>query len=73
MRFGDSYSGPPYGLLVGGAVFLVLAVAGVCTGKLWGRGGVTYRAEEPKSFWSGVAVCCLVGVFLILDYFAHVN
>jgi hypothetical protein len=64
---------PPYGLLVFGAFLLVLAVAGTCTGKLWGRGGPVYRAEKPTQFWWATALYYFggvgfVGYFLYMAY-----
>lgn len=65
----DSYSGPPYGLLIFGLFSLFLAVAGACTGQAWARfGRVVYRAKEPKQFWGLIAMYCL-GALCFIGYF----
>lgn len=65
----DSDLKPPYGLLVFGVFLLVLAIAGTCTGKLWGRGGSVSRAEKPTEFWWAVALYYLIGVGFV-GYFS---
>ncbi len=55
----------PHGLLIGGGLFLFLAVVGAFTGEALGRGGTVYRDAEPKKFWLLVVIEGLAGVFLI--------
>jgi len=62
---------PPYGFLIFGLFFLVLAVAGTRTGEAWARfGRVFYRDEEPKQFWWLIASHYLVGLGFI-GYFLY--
>lgn len=56
---------PPDIFGVIGFLFFVAAVGSVLTGKAPSRGGVIYRAKNPKSFWLGVAVYSLSAVFFI--------
>jgi hypothetical protein len=66
----SSHLRPPYGLLIFGVFILVLAVAGTCTGTLWGRGGPVYRAEKPTQFLWGIALYYLLGVGFV-GYFLY--
>jgi len=54
---------PEYSLFLIGAVFILLALASVYFGACPGRGGCTYRAKNPKSFWIGVSLYFLFGVY----------
>jgi len=56
---------------IAGVVFLLLAIGSVWTGKAPGRGGVTYRAKDPESFWFGVAVFFLFGALFIWFFLTH--
>ena len=65
----DSYSGPPYGLLVFGVFLLFIAVVGTYTGKAWARfGQQVHRAKQPKEFWWVIAMQYLGGVGFIGYY-----
>lgn len=70
----DSYSRPPYGLLLFGIFSFFMAVLGTCTGVTGARyGGWVYRAKEPKQFWRLVAMyylggVCFIGYFLYKVY-----
>ena len=67
------WDGPtPYGLLISGVFFLLLAGAATLTGEALARGGVVYRTEEPKEFWWVIAIECLGGVGLI-GYFLYLT
>jgi hypothetical protein len=70
MRFGHSYSGSPYGLLIFGCILLLLAVVGAYRGQIRERSHVFYYAKEPKQFWLSVAIHFLGGIFLIA-YFIY--
>ena len=65
----DSIARTPYGLLMFGIFWLVLAVNGTCTAEAWARfGRIVYRAKEPKQFRQLVAAQYLGGVFFIGYY-----
>src|SRR5689334_5576050 len=46
----------PYGLLAFGVFWVLRSVAGTLTGEACTRGGMVYRAEEPKEFWLLIAM-----------------
>jgi hypothetical protein len=61
---------PRVALMVG-IIFLLWAVLGMRTGKMFSRRGMpTTRSEDPKMFWLLVAVSFLVGVSSI-GYYLH--
>jgi hypothetical protein len=65
----DSIARTPYGLLMCGIFFLVLAVNGTCTGEAWARfGRIVCRAKEPKEFRRLVVVQYLGGASFIGYY-----
>lgn len=53
------------GWLIGGGLFLFLAIVGALTGEALSRGGMIYRNEEPKEFWWVIAIECIGGFILI--------
>lgn len=54
----------PYRFL--GFLFLIVAAFSMCAGKTFTRGqGLVSRAEEPKTFWSLVALWFLAGIVFI--------
>ena len=61
---------PPdiYGVL--GLVFLFLGVFSMWTGKAPSRGGMVYRAKEPKTFWFIIVVDYLAAVGFIGKFYA---
>ena len=62
----------PDGLWAFGVFLFLLAIAGTLTGEAWARGGVVYRAEEPKEFWFLIAMDCVCGCVLI-GYFLYMT
>jgi hypothetical protein len=54
---------PEYRSFLLGAIFILVALGSVFFGACPGRGGCAYRDKEPKSFWFGVAIYFLAGVF----------
>jgi hypothetical protein len=60
-------------LLLIGIGFILLAVISVCTGVALGRGGPTYRAKDPKTFWWIVLIYFLGGVYFIGDFLSKLN
>jgi hypothetical protein len=56
---------PPDIFGIVGAIFFLLGVGSVWTGKCPGRGFVTCRTKEPKSFWFGVVIYFLGAAFFI--------
>jgi hypothetical protein len=61
----------PRVLLVVGVVFSLWGVLGMLSGKMFSRRGtLTTRSEDPKMFWSLVAVTILIGVSSI-GYYLH--
>ena len=51
-----------YNLFIIGAGFLLLALGSAYFGVCPGKGGRTYRDQEPKSFWFSVAIYLLAGI-----------
>jgi hypothetical protein len=57
-----------------GILMLGIAVAGTCTGKLPGRfGDVSYRAKNPKQYWSALAGYYLGGIGFIAYYLYKIH
>jgi hypothetical protein len=62
----DAWHKPwPLGVLLFGLLMVILAVIGSFTGRLYGRGSCTVRAEAPFTFWLTLVVQTLCGFFLI--------
>jgi hypothetical protein len=59
---------PEYSSFLIGAVFILLALFSAYFGVCPGRGGCTYRAKDPKSFWFGVSIYLLGGVFFWIRF-----
>ena len=55
----------PLGVLLFGLVMLLLAVIGTFTGTAYGKGSRAYRATEPITYWTLLAVQYFGGAFLI--------
>jgi len=51
-----------------GAVFILLALGSAYFGVCPGKGCLTYRSKEPKSFWFGVAVYFLGGILFWIRF-----
>jgi hypothetical protein len=63
----------PYLFLALGGVALSAGAIWTCTGKAWIRfHGWVYHAQEPKRFWSEVAMDFLIGVVFI-GLFLHLT
>jgi len=61
---------PRVALMVG-IIFLLWAVLGMRTGKMFSRrGSPTTRTDDPNMFWLLVAVSFVVGISLI-GYYLH--
>jgi len=57
-----------------GILMFVMAVGGTCAGKLPGRfGDVSYRAKDPKQYWSALAGYYLGGIGFIGYYLYAVH
>jgi hypothetical protein len=63
----------PYRLLLIGIAFILLAVISAFAGACPTRGGVAYRAKDPKTFWWCIAIYVLAGVCFIGDFLSKVN
>ena len=59
----------PLGLLFFGLLMLVLAVIGTFTGRAYGKGYRTDRAEEPFTYWLTLVIEYVGGAFLIWYWF----
>lgn len=62
----DSRGKPwPFGVLLFALYFLVIAMIGTFTGKIYGKGGTTDRAKEPSRYWVGLLIHYLCAAFMI--------
>jgi hypothetical protein len=62
----DGWNKPwPFGVLLFGLLMLLLAVIGTFTGTAYGKGSRAYRATEPGTYWTLLAVQYLSGAFFI--------
>jgi hypothetical protein len=59
---------PEYRSFLIGTGFFLLALLSAYFGVCPGRGGRIYRAKEPKSFWFGVSIYFLGGVFFWIRF-----
>jgi hypothetical protein len=59
---------PEYRFFLIGVAFFLLALLSVYFGVCPGRGGSAYRAKDPKSFWFGVSIYFLAGVFFWMRF-----
>ena len=58
-----------YLLLIVGIVCVSLAIAGIYTGKTWGRWGeAVSRANDPWSFWILIVGYYLLGIYGIARF-----
>jgi len=65
----DALLNPRFPYLMIGIAFLAAAVVFTCTGKAYGRFGVSAsRAEGPTQFWWSIAIYYLAGVIFIGIY-----
>lgn len=56
-----------------GAAFILLSLGSVYFGVCPGRGGRAYRSKEPKTFWFGVLIYFLAGVFFWIRVIYRAN
>ena len=65
----DALLNPKFPYLMIGVVSLAAAVVFTCTGKAYGRFGVSAsRAKEPAPFWWSIAILYLSAVVFIGTY-----
>lgn len=54
-----------------GVFLFLLGLGSVWTGKAPGRGGVTYRSKDPKTFWFVVVLYALGAAWFIGTFLAN--
>jgi len=59
---------PEYRSFLIGAGFFLLAVLSAYFDACPGRGGIAYRAKDPKSFWFGVSIYFLAGAYFWIRF-----
>ncbi len=59
---------PEYRPFLIGAGFFLVALLSAYFGVCPGRGCLTYRAKDPKSFWFGVSIYFFAGVLFWIEF-----
>jgi hypothetical protein len=69
----DTLLNPKFIYVILGAFFMLATALAVCTGKVYGRFGVSSsRVKEPSDFWWGVAIYFLGGLLCFGTYLRSV-